>query len=119
MKAQSTSAILDELNYRSYCQQRMLAPHVPSERWVRIFPEWAEFEERFVHQFVSCLILAAEDLEGLPTADGTKPPAQMAQGADIGKSGEVSTASPLQHSGTTIDDINARVIRVMQKVGRA
>jgi hypothetical protein len=39
--------VVDELTYKSYRQQRKLCPEKPAERWVPIFGDVTEMEERY------------------------------------------------------------------------
>lgn len=43
----NTKRLVDDLTYASYAWNRRRSPMIAPERWVGVFPNWQEMEERF------------------------------------------------------------------------
>lgn len=56
------TAVIDELEFRSYAHNRMMFPDVAPERWALIFRNVPEMEERFCRTFILKMMEAAEEL---------------------------------------------------------
>jgi hypothetical protein len=44
---------LSLVTYRSYRNQRVIAPQVDPDRWASIYPDWQEFEEMYQNEIAN------------------------------------------------------------------